>query len=105
MTTFALWVLILAGAAATALALGLAYIFAIDAFRDWRHTPHYRSFYEGGEHARNKLAADSWWFSESPETQELLADLARGKDVSEAREKWRRSRAVDVGELAKSGAK
>lgn len=62
-------------------------------FLDWRHAPHIRSYGEGFDDARNRLANDAWWFGESPETCELLRDLARGMSVSEAREKWRKARA------------
>lgn len=64
----------------------------VTAFRDWRHEPHQRSHYEGFKDALNRLGNDSWWFSESPETMQLLADLSRGVDVSQAREKWRKAR-------------
>lgn len=74
---------------ATVAALGMAY----DAFLEWRREPHYRSFQEGCEHARNRMMNDAWWFSESPETMTLIQELARGVNVSDAREKWRKSRA------------
>lgn len=85
--------LVTVGAVVTILAgVGLC-IFAVDQFFEWRHAPHQRSYRQGEAAAYNHLANDSWWFSESQETMELLANLARGMSVSDAREKWRKARA------------
>ncbi len=86
------WTLVIIGGLVVTIAAGFAVMLAITAFLDWRHEPHQRSFYEGGVDFRNRLANDAWWFSESPETCELLRELARGVNVSEARDRWRKAR-------------
>jgi hypothetical protein len=77
------------------------FIASMESLRDWRREPHQWSFLEGQQHARNRLANDSWWFSESPETCELLRDLSRGVDVSTAREKWRKAQEAKAMESVK----
>lgn len=93
MTELALWVLVAVGAAVVLVAMWLAVMMAVAAFLDWRKEPHRRSYCEGQADQSNRLANDAWWFSESPETCELLRNLARGMNVSEAREAWRKMRA------------
>ena len=66
---------------------------AFDSFWNWRSLPHERSFLAGRADAGHRLFRDAWWFTESPETCELLQDLANGMEVSEARDKWRAARA------------
>ena len=98
----ALYFLAIIGAAVLVLAVVGCYMICVDAFLDWRREPHRRSFYEGEQRVRNSITSDSWWFSESPETMELIANLGRGMDVSDAREKWRKSREeTAVSETAK----
>lgn len=94
MVTFAFWILVLGGAALLIFAVCCLWVMAVDAFMEWKHEPHQRSFYEGMEHVRNGLRSDSWWFSESLETQQLVMDLASGMSVSDARDKWRKARQV-----------
>jgi len=60
-----------------------------------------RYFSRGSDFVRNRFLADAWWFSESPETCALIADLASGMDVSTARDKWRMAREEQSTEAAK----
>lgn len=46
------------------------------------------------DHLMQRRLSDSWWFSEDPATMNLLVNMARGLDVSEARERWRAERAA-----------
>lgn len=92
------------GAIAVAFLVALAVCYAVDVFRDWLGEPHTPSFQDGIDRARHNLAADAWWFSESPETMRLIDDLASGMGVGDARENWRLSRkASGEGDLAKAG--
>lgn len=88
----ALYFLAIIGGLVVATAAVVACCLVVESFQDWRHEPHQRSFYEGQQHTRNQLQNDAWWFSESPETMELIQELARGRSVSDVREKWRRDR-------------
>jgi hypothetical protein len=88
------WLLAIIGGFVSLCAVAALVAISVNAFRDWRSEPHQRSFYEGGQEARNRLMNDAWWFSESPETCELLRDLGRGVNVSDARDKWRKARSV-----------
>lgn len=88
----AVYFLAIIGGLVIATAAACACCLAYEAFFDWRHEPHQRSYLEGREDAGQRLQNDAWWFSESPETMTLLQDLGRGMNVSEAREKWRKAR-------------
>ena len=94
MATVSLWILVGLGATVVLLGIVAASVGTVDWLRDFRRAAHPRSFGEGAESARNRLANDAWWFSECPEVMELLRDLAAGKDVGDAREKWRKARNV-----------
>lgn len=89
----AVYFLAIIGGVVIATATICACCLAYEAFFDWRHEPHQRSYLEGREDAGQRLQNDAWWFSESSETMLLLQDLGRGMNVSEAREKWRKARA------------
>jgi hypothetical protein len=95
-------VLAIVGAIVAVCAAVLCCMWVWDSLLEWRHEPHQRSFLEGFQDARNRLQNDAWWFGESPETMQLLAELARGVPVSDAREKWRRARASNAAAEADS---
>lgn len=92
MSTIASYVLMVTGAIVLLFAVVAIAVIAYDAFTDWMATPNKRSFDDGCAHVRHRLLSDAWWFGESPETMVLLQDIARGMDVSQAREKWRKAR-------------
>lgn len=43
---------------------------------------------------RNSIGSDARWFSEDPPTMDAIAHLAKGRQVDEVREIWRRARAA-----------
>lgn len=79
---------------AIVLLCGLAAVLCIGytAFADRREKARSGSYGEGYVAALNRLRGDAWWFSESPETCELLQDLANRMHVESAREKWRKAK-------------
>jgi hypothetical protein len=91
---YAVVVLAIVGGGVVCVAIFAAGIVAWNWLCEWHHTPHVRSYAAGFDDARNRLLGDAWWFGESPETCELLRDLARGVDVSQAREKWRKAKSI-----------
>ncbi len=92
--TILFWILACVGAVGAVCAAVVCVAMVVDAYLEWRNEPHQRSFYEGTQKVRLQLANDSHWFSECPATQELLSALACGRDVSAAREQWRKARAT-----------
>jgi hypothetical protein len=92
MSEVCLYVLAAIGIGVVALAAIVSCIVAFCWFLDWKHDPHYPSFDEGVQHARDQLAGDSWWFSECEPTSQLIRDLASGIDVADARCRWREKR-------------
>lgn len=93
MIDFAIYSLVFVGAVFVLIVGAAAFIFACEWFRQWLKSRHEPSYWEGREDARNLLAQDAWWFSESPETCDLIRNLANGMGVDNAREKWRKARA------------
>jgi hypothetical protein len=77
------------GAATTACGLAVVVILTIGLSSELIEPENKKSFIEGGEAERSRLLSNSWWFSEHVPTMNLLADLAKGCDVSEARDRWR----------------
>lgn len=91
MTGFAIGVLVVVGAMSL-LVVGMVVTAAVCTwFLDWRNKPHQWSFEEGRQYELDRLMNDSWWFSEHEPTTILLQDLASGKNVSDARQRWRQS--------------
>jgi hypothetical protein len=86
--------------AATALSFAVVgCLWCISYVLEWFEKTDWRSFAAGREDGKevvlNRFRADAWWFSESPETTQLISELANGVNVSEAREHWRKARAAE----------
>lgn len=47
-------------------------------------------WHDGRTFERNILEKTSWWFSEDDATMLLLQDLAKGTDIAQVREEWRK---------------
>lgn len=92
MLNFVLWMLV--GAGTVVLSAGLVAVLCIGyaTFEDLRAKSTSGSYGEGYADALKRLRGDAWWFSESPETCELLQDLANRMHVEAAREKWRKAK-------------
>jgi hypothetical protein len=96
----AFWIVLSVGAIVIVAAVVFGCLWFVDGFLDWRKEPHQRSFLEGRANERNRLLQDSWWFSESPATCELLRDLGNQLSVYEAREKWRKAMSAEAREAS-----
>lgn len=92
MLTFAFWALAVVGAIVLLIGGFAVVCVALLAFNDWRSKSTSSTYGNGYVDALNRLRNDAWWFSESPETCELLQDLANRMHVEAARSKWRKAR-------------
>ena len=93
MLTIGFWIVFLVGAAVIVCAVIGLLAAGVGSLLEWKASPHQRSFNEGFQQARHILGQDSYWFSEDDVTMQLLADLGKGTSVSDARDRWRQSRA------------
>jgi hypothetical protein len=94
------WFLVVTGAIVIAFGAVCICVLAIGWLGEYFERTHGPSYEAGREFERYRLMSDSWWFSESPATTNLLQDLARdGASVYAVRERWRKARAEDESEL------
>lgn len=105
MATVLYWLCFSIGALVLLVIIASLVFLSLERLRRWWLNPHAPSVDHGFKLSQERLIGDSWWFSESPATMQLLRDLASGVNVSVARDTWRKSRVLPAEAIANESIK